>query len=166
MRRTIAFFMTVLIFSFCLCSCVKDTLTASEALTRILENEKKLPDGQLYLKGAEAGEREYFSEEMMSSMYGSKANDEFFSLVEDFALYISSFANGFEVAVFKCYSNSDVDSICETFFWRSDIIKSVIGHQKGFENICVKVFFHGRYVCMYVGEYPDEAEKEFLGAVR
>lgn len=166
MRRIIGFIMAVLIFSSCLCSCDKDTRTAQGILERILENEKKLPDGQAYLAGAFSGDKEYFSEEMISSMYGVKAKKEFFSLVEDYAVYISSFANAFEVAVFKCYSKSDVDSICEMCFLRGDTIKSVIGHQKRFENIKVNVIFCNRYVCMYVGEYPDEAEKAFLNAVK
>ena len=166
MRRIIAFFMAALLFSFCLCSCDKETRTASEILGELLENEKKLPDGPIYLTEAVVGEKEYFPNEKKDSMYGAKAREEFFPLIENYAVYISSFANAFEVAVFKCYSKSDVDSICEMCFSRGDTIRTVIGHQKGFENVKVRVIFRGRYVCMYVGEYPDEAEKVFLNAVK
>ena len=166
MRKFIAFSMTVALILGCLCSCGKDSRTALQVLEDIFENEKELPSGQLYLTGAEAGASEYFSDRMVSVMYGEKAKDQYFYLIGDGAVFLSSFANAFEIAVFRCYSKSDVDSICEMCFSRCDTVRSVINHQKGFENVKARVFFSGKYVCMYVGEDPDGAERAFVNALK
>lgn len=162
MKRLLLLF---LVLCLALCSCDKESVEADNVLNNIIENEKALPVGQIYRKGAEEGKDDYLSGNMIGILYGVKAESEYFSMLEDYAIYLSSFAKPFEVAVFKCYSKSDVDSISKLCFLRGDIIKSLINHEKGNEDISVKVISKGRYVCMYVGTDPEGAERAFMNKV-
>ena len=162
MKRLLLLFLSL---CFVLCSCSRETTEAEDILKNIIENEKVLSVGQIYRKGAEEGKDDYLSGNMIEVLYGARADAEYFSMLEDYAIYLSSFANAFEVAVFKCYSKSDADSISKLCFLRGDTIKSLISHEEGNENITVKVFSKDRYVCMYVGTDPDGAERAFMNKV-
>ena len=162
MKRLLLLF---LILCLAFCSCGRESVEADTVLKNIIENEKKLPVGQIYRKGAEEGKNDYLSGDMICILYGAKADISYFPMIEDYTIYISSFAEPFEVAIFKCYSKSDVDSIIKLCFLRGDSIKSLINHVKGCEEVSVKVTSKGRYVCMYVGTDPEGAERAFMNKV-
>ncbi len=106
---------------FLLPSCFKKDEDTSSILLSLMDKCDALPNGQIFEMGAEEGEAKYLSSSMIESMYGEGATDVFL-LVEDYAIYISSFAAPYEIAVFRCYSSSDaikVETMCRG---RADIL--------------------------------------------
>ena len=81
------------------CSCGKGR-AASEILSVMCERAEILPAGQVYQKGAEEGQAEYLSPAMCASLYGDGDVPAEMELMEDYAIYLSSFARPFELAVF------------------------------------------------------------------
>ena len=72
-----------------------------------------LPSGQIYRSDASEGEAAYFSPQMMETMYGEGAAERYFSLLEEYAIYLSSRESPYEIAVLRCYARSDTDRIAE-----------------------------------------------------
>lgn len=108
------------IFSFCSCSTAEQN--ALEAVSQIIEKTKGLPAGVIYRREAKAGEDGYFSEAVMRSMYG-EGSQAVFDLAEDFAIYTSSFAKPYEIAVIVCYSRSDTDTAAKMFIKRQELLR-------------------------------------------
>jgi len=124
--------------------------SAYDILMGALEKEKKRPTGEIYLSGADFGGAGYLSSDMISLLYGHNAEEFDFPLIEEYAIYICSFAEPFEAAVFRCYSESDTDSVAKMCFYRADTVSSLVS-LLGYEGIETKVMTDGRNVYMYIG---------------
>lgn len=155
----------ILVSLILLASCTSSASTAEEIFADVFEkcdSEGDIPDGVLYLSGSSEGKDSYLSESMVGVLYGSSAWEEIFPLAEDYAIYLSSFAVPFELAVFRCYSKSDTDTVGAMCLARGDGIKALINIGEFGESTRVKVMIKGRYVAMYVGTDPDVAERAFM----
>ncbi|MBO5415262.1 MAG: DUF4358 domain-containing protein [Clostridia bacterium] len=149
-------FCLVLLLPLCLLpSCSASDKRAEDILYRICES-LSLPAGQTYLSEAEEGSDSYLSENTAQSLYGESHTKRTFPLIEDYAIYISSFAEPCEVAVIKCYSRSDTDAVAEMCLERADEI-SVILKNTDYAARRAKILTRGNYVVMLLCEDSDKA---------
>lgn len=85
-----------------------------------------LPRGEVYHSGTVAGESGYFSPHLMATVYGETAEERCFPLIEEYAIYLSSFAEPCEIAVFRCYARSDADRIAEMCLSRIEQLRVLL----------------------------------------
>ena len=85
--------------------------SAEDVLFDVTKDFDDLPDGNVYLSSAKEGSQNFLSVTIINSLYHEGAAEYEFSLVEEYAIYISEFAKPCEIAVYKCYSASDTDLI-------------------------------------------------------
>ena len=166
MRRflQIALFILAFLMIF-LSSCGREGKNAAEVFDGFIFEIEKLPDGDILRSGSIEGSGEYLSESICATLYGERATKDIFPLVENFSIYLCSFAYPFEVAVFKCYSKSDTDLVSEMCFKRGDMVK-VLLHSEGINDVEIRVMTKGNFVAMYIGTLPKEAERAFDKAMR
>ena len=149
MKRIVSIFMCFA----CLCFCVgcSDERRAEDMLIDIC-SELELPAGETYLCGAEEGSEGYLPEDTMGFMYGKDAKERF-SLLEDYAIYISSFAAPYEVAVLKCRSVSDTDTLAAMCLERADCLKVLLRDTEYAELARgARIYTEGRFVVMIMGK--------------
>ena len=159
------FVLVVLALLFALSSCGKKERGASDVLCEVLSKIEKLPSGSFSSAGAVEGSEEYLSENLCITLYGERSLRDVFPLIEDFSIYMCSFEYPFEVAIFKCYSRSDTDSVAQMCFLRGDVFK-VLLHSEGVNDVDVMVAQKGRFVFMYIGREIEEASRAFGYAMR
>ena len=102
-----------LLMCMCACSCSYEEKSAAVLLGEQMACTEDLPQGVIYRSGAAEGEEGYFSERLVATVYGEHAVTRCFPLLEDYAIFLSSFAEPCEIAVFRCYEKSDADRIAE-----------------------------------------------------
>ena len=118
-------FASILLLLFLLPSC-KDTKSAEDVLFNITKDFDDLPDGSVYLSSAEEGSQKFLSVSMINSLYHDDASKYEFSLIEEYAIYISNFAKPCEIAVYKCYSSSDTDLIATMCLRRIEKLRAML----------------------------------------
>ena len=151
MRRFFAF-LTCLFLAFCVVSCGSRE-SAEDVLYRIC-SDIELPSGATYLSGAPEGSAFYLSPDTARAMYGEDVQD-VFSLVEEYAIYLSRRAMPSEVAVFRCYSRSDADRVLRLCLARVENMKIQLSgteYASIAEGVDIRV--RGRVVIMTLA--PDE----------
>ena len=148
MKRVFILLMCVFL-AFSVSGCGK-TEDARDILYRICA-DSELPSGVTYLSGAPEGSSSYLSHDTAEVMYGESAVDEVFPLVKDYAIYLSSFAEPYEVAVFECYSRSDTDEVARMCLERAEVLKVALrGTQYSSIAETAKVEIKGKLVMMVV----------------
>ena len=148
MKRFFAL-LSCLLLVFCISACGYEE-AAEDILYRIC-SDAELPSGTTYLSGAPEGSSSYLAPDTLEDMYGDEAQEEVFSLVEEYAIYLSRFAKPYEVAVFKCYSVSDTDSVLEMCLERLESIKILLRDTE-YAPLAdtAEVYVDGKYVIMLV----------------
>ena len=118
----------VLILMLCVlsCSCAKEGKSASLLLEERLARIENLPQGEIYRSDAAEGEAGYFSERLRRTVYGERDAEHCFGLIEDYAIYLCSFAEPCELAVFRCYAASDADRVAEMCLSRIEYLRIVL----------------------------------------
>ena len=101
----------------------KSEKTAEEVLESVLALCEDAPTGVLYRSGSERGNEDYLSKADFDLLYGEGCADVYLPLTRDYALYLSSFATPFEVAVFRCYGQTDAERLGALLLSRSDALK-------------------------------------------
>lgn len=149
MKRFILFFI-LLFLILPLSSCKSENRSAEELLSSLMAQTRGLPAGEIYLKGAREGENAYFSQSLCESMYGSRAF-ELLPLTEDFAIYMSSAAAPYEIAVFKCYSATDAENLASVCVKRAETLRTLLSKTE-WRELCdsAKITVSGRIVIMTV----------------
>ena len=149
--------------SFLLClglvSCSHTERSASDILSSLTEAHEDLPAGVIYTPRADEGESGYLSFTLAEALWGEDAK-EGFSMLSDFAIYMSSFATPYEIGVFCCYSSTDAKRIEELCYARADII-SVALRQTEFYSLCrnIRVVREGRVVVFLLTSDPARSVK-------
>ena len=145
-----AFILLLCVFlAFSAAGCGKNE-SAQDILYRICA-DSELPSGTTYLSGVPEGSSSYLSTDTAEVLYGEEAADEVFPLVKDYAIYLSSFAEPYEVAVFECYSRSDTDEVAKMCLERAETLKvSLRGTQYSSIAENAKVEISGKFVIMVV----------------
>ena len=112
-------------------------------------------NGQIFLMDADEGQFEYFSDATKALMYGENSLKNYFPKIEDCAIYVSSHIPE-EVAIFKCYSRSDVDEIVKMCLERADMIKvSLRGSSWQEKTEKIRVTVHRHFV---VFSFTDDSQ--------
>ena len=88
-----------------------------------MASARGLPSGQIYRSDAAKGEDAYFPLQMRGVMYGERAEERYFSLLEEYAIYLSSHQAPYEIAVLRCYAKSDTDRIAEMCLARIECLR-------------------------------------------
>ncbi len=151
----------VLCVSFLLCTaCAQKRIDTEAILTELLDVSGELPRGEIYRSGAEEGSVSYLSPSLRQAMYGEDS-EELFCTLEEYSIYLSSFAIPCEIAVFSARSVSDAEAIAALCLGRADTLR-VLLRQTEFQDMAqsVRVICRGRLVIMGLVEDPDSFEKE------
>ena len=148
------------------CSCMRAEPATRDILIKLTDECEGLPDGKLYFSGAEEGSEEYMPQGLIESLYG-KESLELFEKIEEYSVYISSFALPYEMAVFCCYSASDADEITLMCASRADNIRVALrGTALESRSEGVRVSCKGKYVVMTVTDDPDKIHKRATELIR
>ena len=122
----------------------------------------ELPDGVLYDSAAEEGSDGYCSVSLRQSLYGEAA-EETFALVEEYAVYVSSFILPIEMAVFRCYSATDAHRVEAMCLNRGETLRIALrGTELEALSDSVRILCRGRYVVMILAENAEVVEDTAL----
>ena len=111
----------------CLCSCAQEQRRAGVILGEYLAEQEGLPQGEIYYSGLSEGEAGHFSDRLAILMYGERAVRQTFPLIEEYAIFLCSFAEPCEIAVFRCYEKSDADRVAEMCLERVEQMRILLG---------------------------------------
>lgn len=152
MKKGLCFWCAVML-CVSLWACQRREVGASERLRELMESAQTLPAGTVYHKNAEEGSEAYLSPSLVAAMYGEDANDTYFPLIADYAVYLSSFAEPYEIAVFCCYSATDAEEIAKMCLARLDILRVALANTAYRELVSsAEVCIERRTVILYVAE--------------
>ncbi len=158
-----------LVLSICLLasSCGRKEQTAWEILLSLCETAGELPTGEIYHAAAEEGARGYLSPEMIESLYGEEGREIFGELIPDYAIYLSSFAAPYEIAVLHTYSATDAHRVAELCLARADELQVAL-HRTEWENLgsSIRVVVRGKWVVMMVTDSNEMLEEKAVRLVR
>ncbi len=145
-------------------SCGRKNASAEEILYKICAS-LELPAGKTYLLEATEGEENYLSPDTAQGLYGSSSVKEDFPLIEDYAIYLSS-SLPCEIAVFKCYSRSDTDSVSAMCLERADELAVLMKNTElnGISQSAT-VITDKKYVVMLLCEDTEKAREIALRAL-
>ena len=155
MRLFSVFLAFVLCLSLSSCSARRELHTA-EILADIMEYCDGLPRGVIYTSEAEVGAEGYLSPALVEALWGEDA-EEGFSMLEEYSVYLSSFAAPYEIGVYRCYSATDAERIEELCRARADIV-SVALRQTEYYSLCqnIRIYRRRRVVVFLMTDKPDE----------
>lgn len=156
-KKFFKFSSVIILCIFILTSCkYTNSMSASEVLEHTKKEFKNLPDGFTYLKSAEEGDDNFLPSSTISILYGSDSQNNEFTLIEDYAIYISSFAVPCEIAVFKCYSSSDTQIIASMCLERISSLSFLL-QESDFRMLVdnAKVEIYGKFVVMTMAQYKS-----------
>ncbi len=169
-KKAAHFLCAVCIVLLCLSSCSSHTRSKSarEILTGLMEEcDFIIPDGCIYEYGAEEGSEGFLSPSLISALYGEEAPDEALAYTDDYAIYLSGFAEPYEIAVFHCRAESDTDKLYAICSERIDQLKVLLLQTSyaGFADTA-QICIHGKYVIMIsVGEQSRSISRKIPYAV-
>ena len=164
-RRFRMFFALALSLTVLFVGCAGEPRSAEDMLLEICVS-LSMPAGRVYFRAAEEGSENFLPVDTTEVMYGEDA-EEIFALVEDFAIYVSEIASPREVAVFRCYSSSDTDSVAAICLERVDMIR-VLLKDGGASELAqgAQVTVRGHYVVMIVTGDAEAAEDAIRSAFK
>ncbi len=162
--KLFCFILSVLL-SFCLVSCTSASKTTEQILFEIMEGCRDLPEGVIYKNTASEGDQGYMSPSLSEALYG-KNSFEYFKLLEEYSIYLSSFASPYEIAVFKCYSSSDAKKIERLCRERADIV-SVALRRTEFYSLCgnIRIVREGDTVIFLMTDTPNRTARLAKGLI-
>lgn len=162
------FRVTCLICGLCFCcsSCARTERTCEVLLGELMGMARELPAGQLYYARAEEGSAEYPSAALLEALYGEESIA-LFDALEDYALYLSSFAVPCEIAVIRAYSSDDANSIAAMGLQRIESLRLALRGTDFCESEdSAFVICHGKYVVIMIAEHAEALRDEALSLLR
>ena len=149
-----------------ICSSCGGQRRSEELLSSLLEVSGELPEGEIYRSEAEVGGEGYLPPTVREVLYGAEA-EELFSLLENYAIYVSSFASPCEIGVFVARSASDAPRIAAMCLERRDTV-SVLLRQMGMGDRmeAIRIVHKGKTVIMGLTDKPDAFERAALRLAR
>lgn len=107
----------------CLSSCSRQSPSAKNILSRLLETEIDLPSGQVYLSTSSEGNESYVSDSLLCALYGGGSMPNEYDDWLDFAIFLSS-SHPCEFAVFLCDSPQSALDTSKTLCTRLTTLKN------------------------------------------
>ena len=154
----------VIIFSLLFSSCtVKSSIGADNLLLELLRvsGEDIEGNGYVYVSFAIEGELGFFDDAKKVAMYGENATEGYFRCIEEYAIFVSSRVPS-EIAVFKCFSLSDTDTVARMCLERADVLKVALrGTSYEGKSSAIEVTVIGRYVVFCFAENGRKVEEKF-----
>ena len=150
-----------------MCSCAAETEKSSfDILCELLSYAgEKEENAILYSSLADLGELGYMDDSVRNTLYGEKYTEEYFSLLEEYAIYLSGRQAG-EVAIFKCNSRSDTDVIARMCLERADTLKVALrGTALEEKTRSIRTEIHGRFVLFSFSDRSEEIAEYFFKLV-
>lgn len=153
MKKGLCLMCLAVLLCMSLLACQRREQSATARLQDLMHGAQTLPTGIVYHKDAEEGSKEYLSPSLIAAMYGENADEEYFPMISDYAVYLSSFAEPYEIAVFCCYSATDAEEIAKMCLARLDILRVALATSAYREMLsCAEVRIEGRSVILYIAE--------------
>ncbi|MBR2354270.1 MAG: hypothetical protein IKA76_07215 [Clostridia bacterium] len=156
--RMIPIFLSLLLL---LGSCGQNKQSPDEILEVLTQAVGELPRGVIYRSRAEEGEESYPPSAVLRAMYGESAED----LIRqcDFAIYLSSFAKPYEIAVLTAPSADHARKIHALCLSRADDLRVALT-ETDFVSLAdeIRIYRSGRTVIMGMTPNSDA----FYSAVR
>ncbi len=152
-------FICALLICIPLVSCSAAHMDTAEVLDALMESCASLPEGVIYKNTAQEGDRGYMSPSLAEALYGKRA-EEYFPLLEEYSIYLSSFASPYEIAVLRCYSASDAKRIERMCRERADLV-SVALRQTEFYSLCgnIRIVREGDTVIFLMTDSPEKSAR-------
>ena len=155
-------------FGVCLCICVamllcvacgREPMATADILRELEAEAESLPAGERYTSTAEEGSDGYCSADLRRSLYGEDA-EEIFETVEEYAIYLSSAAKPYEIAVFRCYSATDAHRVALMCMERAELLRVAL-HGTDWETFAdgATVLCRGHYVVLSLTDEPRAVEE-------
>ena len=154
-------FISMLLCTACVISflgCQSERNKSAEAVLLDVIGALTLPSGSIYIYGASFGSENSLPSLTREVLYGAEESELAFSLLDDYAIYLSSFESPFEAAVFRCRAASDTDTLTALCLRRADTLNVLLketAHASLSGNI--RVLQKGRYVAMVLCDNPEVA---------
>ena len=124
---------------------------AGAVLSAILMREEHCPSGTVYSASAGEGEKGYFSESLCTALYGDEAPPVEWSLIADYAIFLTAAEHPTELAVFRCRSVADAEEVARLCSRRLTLLRQYWrGSEYESYPLGGRVVILGSYVVMAV----------------
>ncbi|MBE6592710.1 MAG: hypothetical protein E7642_01805 [Ruminococcaceae bacterium] len=157
----------VCIFVLLFCSCAqRDKASTFDLLCELIAYVGESEENSIFYSSfAELGELGYISDDVRKTLYGEKYVEEYFPLLEEYAICISG-RQTCEIAVFKCRSHSDTDAVLQMCLERADVIKVALrGTELEEKARAIRTEIHGRYVLFSFSDRSEALAEYFCELV-
>lgn len=162
--KLIRFVATALVFCFIMFGCAKSSPDAYSLLCKLLSFSGEDTDGSgyIYSSSADTSSVEYLSPQTLERLFGEVYAENIAPLVEECAVFLSSRGGG-EMAVFKCYSRSDADTVSKMLLERADTLKVGLRNTQWEEKSRgIEIKIKGNYLLFCFVENVEQTVSEFL----
>ena len=145
------------VLAFLLCGCTSSSST-EDILTAMCGSQIFLPAGQIYRMEALSNEGEYDDTELLAVMYGGGELPAEFAVINSFGIRLSSFAEPYEIAVFRCVSAHDAYDVAQMCLRRIERLR-ISCRETEFASLAdsARVSICGKYVLMALCDDPLSA---------
>ena len=138
-------------------SCSREKKAPHELLLSLLDEEKTIPAGRIYLRTAEESSRAYLSDALLAQAFGNGALPPAVDGIVDAACYFS-YAHPYELDVFLCTSAASAQAVAKMCLRRLDVLKNYRTYE-GLDADTVAAYLNnatvtvrGKYVIFRVAE--------------
>ena len=157
----------LLVIALCiaLSSCARSVPSVSDVLRELQVSCGELPAGWSYRMGAEEGSSYYLPPSVIRANYGEDA-EAILGCAEDYAIYVSSFAAPYEIAVFLARTRTHADEIAVLCLARRDLLQELLcetEYAAMADQFCIVQ--KGRFVIMGLTDDADAFRQAALHAV-
>lgn len=166
--KFIRFIAFALVFcTFMLYGCSKRDADAYSVLAALViaSGEDFEQNGYVYSSRASEGDAEYLPRDTLATLYGEKYIEYWDETVEECALFLCTRGVG-EIAVFKCYSRSDTETVSTMLLERADELKVALRHTEWEEESGeISIEVKGKYLLFAFTRRSEQLSKDFRSLV-
>lgn len=158
----LVFLCVCILVSFFGCTDVRSTNTTQLLIELSHRSEQNTERAFLFESEAKEGDITFLSEGTKIALYGDKRSAECFPLIEEYAILLCTNGVG-ELAVFKCFSESDTDLVAAMCLERADLLKVALKSTSFADKSAdISVTIRGKYVLMAFTDHNRSVCERFL----
>lgn len=157
MRYLRSLFPFAAVLAFLLCGCTAAAST-EDILTAMCDSQAFLPAGQICRMEALSKEAQQDEAELLAVLYGGGELPAEFAVINSFGIRLSSFAEPYEIAVFRCVSARDAYDVAQMCLRRIERLR-VSCRETEYAPLAdsARVSLCGKYVLMAICDDPLSA---------
>lgn len=157
--RYVCVWLCLLLCVVLLLSCGGRSDPTAEILLELEQVAGALPVGERYYSGEEDGGEGAMPSDLRDALYGAES-EEIFATVEEYAIYLSSAAKPYEIAVLRCYSATDAHRVTQACMERRETLRVALRGTE-WETLAKDslVMFRGRDVLLCVSDRSRSVEE-------